>query len=128
MAEVMVGDQVLVAGTAMRVVPGVGVLVELFSKTDQYENWVREDLVHLPAKTLNVKDEPADGTTLMGDIDPETGCGSVFRHDVAEGHCDPDRRFDRAWWDYAAGEWVDWPTALRRGANPGRRLTEEAAG
>lgn len=127
MAEVMVGDQVLVQATALRVIEGVGVLVEMFSKTDRYEGWIREDLVHLPEKTTDLADEPADGTTLMGDIDPETGNGSVFRRDDAEGHFHPDRRCQQVWWDYAASEWIDWPEAVRRGANPGRRLTEEPA-
>jgi hypothetical protein len=43
--KVQPGDVVSVRGTVMEVVSGVGVVVELFSKTDQYQTWVREDAV-----------------------------------------------------------------------------------
>lgn len=121
--DVRVGDRILIEGTAIKVLPGVGVLVELFSKSDQYEAWVREDLVR-EVIVDSVWEEPADGTWLV--VADEGDCGSVFRRDDAEGHNDPDRRYHRRWWDYAAGEWIDWPTACRRGANPNRRLREEA--
>lgn len=114
------GDRVLVQATVVRATPGVGVLVEMFSKTDHYEAWVRwSDITSI---TEVVSPEPPDGTWLVGDAD-EDGNGSVFRRDDAEGHNDRERRrYDRRWWDYAASEWIDWPTALRRGANPAKRL------
>ena len=68
--------------------------------------------------------EPPDGTWLIGDPDYD-GNSSVFRRDDAEGHNDDRRRHDRHWWDYAASEWIDWPTALSRGANTSKRLREE---
>lgn len=120
--DAMVGDEVLVRGTAVRVVPGVGVLVELFSKTDRYEAWVRHDMIAdvlLPEPPL----EPPDGAIALGGPDGEYEHGSVFRRDDAEGHNDRGtRRHDRHWWDYAASEWVDWPTAVGRGANPAAQL------
>jgi hypothetical protein len=39
------GDHVLVKGEVVEQIEGVGVCVEVFSKTDQYHAWVREDLV-----------------------------------------------------------------------------------
>jgi hypothetical protein len=118
-----VGDKVLVLGEAVEVVSGVGVLVEFFSKTDQYSGWIREDLVHHhPPEPVP---EPPDGTWLVGGENPDTGEQSVFRRDDAEGRSDrPVRRHDRHWWDYAGSEWVDWPEAVRRGADPHRRLIE----
>ena len=39
------GDRVLIRGEVVEHIEGVGVKVEVFSKTDQYRAWVREDLV-----------------------------------------------------------------------------------
>lgn len=120
--DVMVGDEIAIRGTVERVVPGVGVLVRLFSKTDVYPAWVRWDDV-IDVINAGAPPEPPDLTWLAGDVDDD-GFGSVFRRDDAEGHNDDGRRFDRHWWDVAGCEWVDWPTAWRRGANPRRVLTE----
>lgn len=123
MPEPRVGDEVLIRATVKKVTPTVGVLVELFSKTEQYPVWIRPDEfadVVLP----DMPDEPADGTWLHG-IHPHTNTTAVFRRDDAEGHNDPDRRHDRRWWDVVAGEWIDWPTAVRRGADTARVLREE---
>lgn len=68
--------------------------------------------------------EPADGTMLAG-TDPSGTNLRVFRRDDAEGHFDPDRRHHRRWWDAVGQEWIDWPTAVRRGADPARVLREE---
>lgn len=45
MGTFQVGDKVLVHGEVLEAREGVGVKVELFSKTDQYAAWIREDLV-----------------------------------------------------------------------------------
>lgn len=91
---------------------------------DRAEAWVLEDAVR-DVVIPEAPDEPADGTWLIGDDTDGDGLSSVFRRDDAEGHNDPDRRHHRRWWDYARGEWIDWPTAVRRGADPARRLREE---
>ena len=39
------GDKVLVRGEVVEFEPGVGALVEFFSKTDQWQGWIREDLL-----------------------------------------------------------------------------------
>ncbi|MFJ1539343.1 hypothetical protein ACIODS_12440 [Micromonospora chalcea] len=116
----LVGDTVLIRGVIKQYTPGVGALVEFFSKTDQYEAWIRSDLI---ADVLlpNPPAEPADGTWLAG-VKPGGTNTRVFIRDDAEGHNDPDRRHDRHWWDVVAEEWVDWPTAVRRGADPQRLI------
>jgi hypothetical protein len=120
--DARVGDTVLVRGEAIEVIGGVGVRVELFSKTDQYRVWVREDLV---AEVLPLgggcPPEPGDGAWIAGD---DSGNGVVFHCDDAHGRPAGGRRFDQRWWDFACQEWVDWPTVLRRGADPGRVLRE----
>lgn len=40
-----IGDEVLIRGRVKRYISGVGCLVEVFSKTEQYQRWVREDLI-----------------------------------------------------------------------------------
>lgn len=120
-----VGDEVLIRGTVKEWRPGIGLLVEMLSKTDQYTAWVRADFVYdvlLP----DLPDEPADGTWLAG-IDPGGTNTRVFIRDDAEGHNDPDRRHDRRWWDVVAEQWVDWPTAVKRGADPQVVLRTEVA-
>ncbi|GAA4439078.1 hypothetical protein [Phytohabitans houttuyneae] len=119
--EPMVGDEVLVRGTVVRYIDGVGALVELFSKTDQYQAWVREDDIADVVLT-EVPDEPGDGTWLAG-TEPGGTNVRVFRRDDAEGHNDPDRRYHRRWWDVHAEQWLDWPGAVKRGADPTRVLT-----
>lgn len=39
-------EVVMVRAEVVERMPGVGILVELFSKTDQYRAWVREDSVY----------------------------------------------------------------------------------
>lgn len=120
--DIKVGDEVLVRGEMIRAMDGVGALVEFFSKTDQYQAWIRcEDVVEV--RVPSPPEEPPNGTLLRGDPNDE-GVSSVFHRDDREGHADRDRRYDRHWWDFAAQEWVDWPTTWRRGANPGKRLIE----
>lgn len=125
-----VGDEILIRGTVKQYVPGVGVLVELFSKTDQYDAWIRLDLiadVNLP----DLPDEPVNGTWLAGTNSANTAPGGphtrVFIRDDAEGHNDPDRRHDRRWWDVVAEQWIDWPTAVKRGADPKVALRAEVS-
>ncbi len=120
MSNVMVGDEVVVRGTVIEVKPGVGVVVEFFSKTDQWRGWVREDLVEV-VMPAGLPKEPADGTWLR--TGPDADEPSVFHRDDAEGHSGGNRRFDEHWWDFHAGQWIDWPTAHRRGADPSRRLS-----
>lgn len=117
-----VGDEILIRGTVTQYAPGVGVTVELFSKTDQYTAWVRFDLIadvilpDLPA-------EPADGTWLAG-VDPDGRADRVrvFVRDDEGGPRESGRRHYRQWWDVAAQQWVDWPAAVRRGADPSRPI------
>ncbi|RKR92837.1 hypothetical protein BDK92_7319 [Micromonospora pisi] len=119
----MVGDEVLVRGTVLRWLPGVGAVIEVLGKTDVQQVWVRPDRIDkviLP----DLPGEPADGT-MLGGTDPDGSNDRVFRRDDAEGHNDRhERRHDRHWWDVVAEEWIDWPTAVRRGADPGRVLRE----
>lgn len=118
--DLRVGDSILVKASVVEVAPGVGVRVELFSKTDQYTAWIRTD--HVDQLVLpDAGDEPGDGTWL----ECLTDCGDpnvFFRNDGQGPKDQPVRRFDRHWWDVAGMQWVDWPTAIRRGADPARRL------
>lgn len=130
--DVRVGDEVLIRATVVSLPDRARgeVKVELFSKTDQYNAVVRLDLIETVLMLFpSVAEEPPDGTWLAGETNEDTGNASVFRRDDAEGHCDqPIRRYDRHWWDFAASEWIDWPTAIRRGADPRRRLEEVRRG
>ena len=120
--EPMVGDEVLIRAAVLRWEPTVGALVELFSKTDQYEEWIRPDRI-AEVVVPNLPEEPADGVWLGGE-DPHSGNARFFARNDAEGHCDDDRRHDRHWWDVVAEEWIDWPAAIRRGADPQRGISE----
>lgn len=115
-----VGDEILIRGIVKQYMPGVGVLVELFSKTDQYEAWVRLDLVD--DLRLHVSpDEPSDGTWLEG-VEPGGTNRLAFIRDDRGSSSEPERRHQRHWFDVAAQEFVDWPTAVKRGADPSRPL------
>ncbi len=114
------GDTVLIRGTVVQALDGVGVEVELFSKTDQYTAWVRLD--HVAALVLpDVPPEPGDGTWIPARNTDDGGVHVFHRHD-AEVPVEPDRRFPRRWQVAGTGEWVDWPTAVHRGADQNRRL------
>lgn len=124
----MVDDEVLIRGRVTKYRPGVGLVVELFSKTDQYEAWVREDRV-VEVVLPELPSEPPDGTWLVGVILLGEQGSHIFRRDDDEGHNDREtRRHDRRWWDYTAQEWVSWPEAVRRGANPALRLVAAPIG
>lgn len=114
--EIFVGDTVLVRGEALRSVSGVGALVRFTSKTENYEGWICEaDLRYSVSAAEQFPAEPADGTWLLT-YDRE-GAAQIFHRDDAEGHSDwPTRRRDRHWWDVVAKEWIDWSTAVLRGA------------
>lgn len=119
LTDIRPGDRVLIEAAVIRHMPGVGTLVELFSKTDQYTAWVRED--HIVQVVLpDPVPEPEDDTWLLGSFD---GHPRVFHRDDAEGHNDPERRHDRHWWDVVTEQWIDWPEAVRRGANPALPMT-----
>lgn len=123
---VRVGDTVLVSGTVLEVSPGVGVLVELFSKTDQYRDWIREDRV-VGLVVPDAPDEPSDGSWIVGP-DSDSICGggiNVYHRNDAGATTEPERRYPRRWQVAGTGEWVDWPTAHHRGADPGRRLHDD---
>lgn len=107
MQEIQPGDMVTIRGEVKQVVPGVGVRVELFSKTDQYSGWVRPDLiVDHEIDGAGLDPEPGNGRWVR--IGPADGPLLWYRND-AEGHPDPERRFNRTWWSYEAQDWVDWP-------------------
>lgn len=121
-AEVRPGDVVLIRATVVENTPGVGVLVELFSKTDQYEAWVRHDLVAARDRP-DVPDEPVDGTWLVA---PDTDGGvNVFHRDDAGAPPEPERRCPRRWQVAGTGEWLDWPTVHHRGGRPDRQLHDD---
>lgn len=46
-----------------------------------------------------------------------------FARNDAEGHNDPERRYHRRWWDVHAEERIDWPTAVKRGADTSKPMT-----
>lgn len=116
--EIFVGDTVMVSGEVVRSVAGVGALVQFTSKTENYQGWIREDDLWFAALTPDLAPEPGDGVWLL--VHDEEGVAQIFHRDDAEGHCDhPTRRYDRHWWDVVATQWIDWPTAVLRGA--GRR-------
>lgn len=114
--ELFVDDTVLVRGTVVRSVDGVGALVRFTSKTEDYQGWIcEEDLWSSLSGSQELPPEPADGTWLM--VHNDQGMCRIFHRDDAEGHCDrPTRRHDRHWWDVVAEQWIDWPEAVVRGA------------
>lgn len=124
-AALAVDDEVLIRARVVQVVRGVGALVELFSKTDQYQAWIRGDLIAEVIPAPVPPEEPPDGTWLLGRADYD-GTSSVFHRDDAEGHCDP-KDAPEHWWDVAGQQWVSWPDAVRRGADPDGRLVAVAA-
>lgn len=112
--EIFVGDTVMIRGTVLKSIEGVGALVELFSKTDQYPAWIREEDLRWAQVDGDLPLEPEDGTWLLSYVDANS---RIFNRNDAEGHNDrEDRRHDRHWWDVVAEEWIDWPTAVQRGA------------
>ncbi len=113
------GDTVHIRGTVVQARGGVGVQVELFSKTDQYTAWVQlGDVVALVLP--DVPPEPGDGTWIPARDDD--GGVNVFHRCDAEAPDEPDRRFPRRWQVAGTGEWVDWATAVHRGADTDQRL------
>lgn len=114
--EIFVGDTVLVRGLAVRSVGGVGALIRFTSKTEDYEGWVCEaDLRYSVSASEQFPSEPPDGTWLL--VHDVQGGTQIFNRDDAEGHNDHGvRRYDRHWWDVVARQWIDWPTAVLRGA------------
>jgi hypothetical protein len=98
-------------------VSGAGLLVELFSKTDQYHAWVRADRCELELPELPA--EPADGTML----ETHNGDGSyIFKRDDVKAPTDDTRRYRRHWWSYVDQTWVDWPDIVARGGASGQIL------
>lgn len=128
MAErVMVGDEVLIRARVTEVGPAdAGYTVELFSKTDQYSAQVRPDLVER-VLVPEVPEEPPDGTWLPV-VEGEFRNPTVFLRSDARAGVEPGRRVQRRWRDFEAAIWVDWPEAVRRGADPTRRLISQGAG
>jgi len=122
MTNIKVGDPVLVTGTAVDVIDGVGVVVRMFGRSDQHEIWIREDDV-ARAPMPDVPDEPGDQAWVLGILDDESP--GVWHRDDANAPDEPKRRHRRRWLDVSGSEWVDWPTAVARGADPTRRLVED---
>lgn len=123
-ATVRVDDTVLIRGTVKEIVAGVGVLVELFSKTDQYSAWVRLDNV-VGLVVPDVPDEPADGTWLFAPDDLALSDGiNVFHRDDGSAPNEPDRRWPRRWQLAGTAEWLDWPTACHRGAGTAQPIRQ----
>jgi hypothetical protein len=60
------GRTVLIRATVLEHISGVGYRVELFSKADQYEAWIREDQVAHVVPGPVAPPEPADGTRWIG--------------------------------------------------------------
>lgn len=113
------GDEVLIRGVVVEAMDGVGVSVELFSKTDQYVGWIRLDQL---ARLIlaDVPEEPGDGTWLTAtDYDVVV---NVFHRDDARAPVDAERRWRRRWLVVGTGEWIDWPTVVHRGGDPDRQL------
>lgn len=124
-AEVRPGDVVLIRATVLESHPGVGARVELFSKTDQYDVWVRHDLVAVLDRP-DVPGEPVDGTWLVApDTNALDGGVNVFHRDDAGAPSEPERRCPRRWQVAGTGEWLDWPTVYHRGGRPDRRLHDD---
>lgn len=93
--------------------------VELFSKTDGFKAFVRADLCHL--LPFDGPEEPADGTILDA-TNVEDHATFFLRRDEAA-PADQNLRYVRRWRDVSADEWIDWPEAHRRGADPARIVT-----
>jgi hypothetical protein len=126
---ICVGDEVLVRGVVVRSIVGVGALVRFTSKNEDYQGWIREeDLRWSLSAGAELPPEPADDTWLLVDgVLSSDGNPRIFKRDDAEGHFDLDRRHQQHWFDLVAQEWIDWPTAVQRGATRSgvRRMTVE---
>lgn len=118
-------DTVLVRAKVRRRIEGFGVLVELFSRSDRYTAWVREDLVDgVRPAGVGIDPEPPDGTWILS-ADRQRlwrRDDGRFGQDVAAKRPEPGPRFAACWWDYAEQRFVDWPTAFAAGARPGHRV------
>jgi hypothetical protein len=107
MREIKPGDSVLIRAEVLKVLPGGSVLVKLFSSSDEYEARIRPDLIaDVDHRGSGLDPEPADGRWVMAG--PTSAPLLWYRND-AEGHHDPERRFDRHWWSYLSQQWIDWP-------------------
>lgn len=111
---IFVGDQVLIRAEVVKSIAGAGVLVKLFSKTDEMQVWVSEPHLRWAVEENDLPSEPADQTWLL--VHDDEGMALVFHRDDAEGHSDECRRHDEHWWDVVAQRWIDWPAAVMRGA------------
>jgi hypothetical protein len=78
MPDVKPGDVITVKGTVKEVNSG-GVLVEFFSKTDQYEAWIREDKVVGVLVDAEDADEPEVDEFI--EVRSPDGMTSVWQHD-----------------------------------------------
>jgi hypothetical protein len=108
---VKIGDVVYVRAVVKRVLPE-NLLVELFSKTDQYEAWVRPTDCELDLPELPL--EPTDGHMLTCHGPNEVDY--IFRRDDENGLADGSiRRHVRRWWSYVDQTWVDWPYVVSHG-------------
>lgn len=102
----MIGDKVQLEATVLESLAGVGVLLEVFSKTDQMKVWVRESHLLSTVSDEGLPVEPLNGTLLL--LTLTDGRGMAFRRDDEEGHFDPGRRHDRHWFSISDQMWVDW--------------------
>lgn len=102
------GDTALIRAEVLAVQPGVGLLVKLFSKTDEYQARIRPDLIaDVEHHGVGLDPEPADGRWVM--IGPQE-TPLLWHRSCAKGYHDSERRFDRHWWSHVTQGWVDWPT------------------
>lgn len=109
--RVPAGTPLLIRGTVKEHQPGVGYLVELFSKTDQYEAWVREDQVAHVVPVPVVPPEPADETRWLGSD------GATYeRHDGWRA-----TRGEQCWYNTNSGGPDTWVTVWRQ-AQPSQPL------
>jgi hypothetical protein len=128
-SQLSVGDLVLVRARVRQVGQEHGVLVKLSSGSGPlYDAWVRADRVEYQV-VADVPEEPEDGVWVRSQAGPGSPVSSVWARADNFSHppmppapVEPDRRWPRRWWDFRARQWVDWPTAYRRGASPTHQL------
>jgi hypothetical protein len=110
------GDVVLLQAKILEVYPGeLGYRIVLFSKTDQYECFIRPDHVVRVILAPEVPAEPSVGTWIAAM--EENGEINVFAHLSSE---------SGGWLDVATQAPIHWSEVYRRGGHPDNVLSAPA--
>lgn len=109
-------DEVLIRAKVIRTIAfSPNVLVELFSKTDQYEAWIRRDHILMLAASTDVPEPEDKSWVLQGDEGSFDGVFAFCRSDVGAPLSTPNgpRRDPAHWFSVGSGQWMTWDMVIR---------------